>query len=141
MKNVKNICKYQKFFVTLQTIWKEPAEVGTINILKVMIITTTPTIEGHTIKEYKGLVSGEVIFGMNFLKDFGASLRDFFGGRTDSYEKAMLEGRETAQQEMRERAEKLGANAIVGVSYGYETMGQANGMIMISVSGTAVKID
>ena len=106
-----------------------------------MIVTTTPTIEGHTIKEYKGLVSGEVIFGMNFLKDFGASLRDFFGGRTDSYEKAMLEGRETAQKEMRERAEKLGANAIVGVSFGYETMGQANSMIMISISGTAVVID
>ena len=98
------------------------------------------TIEGHTIKEYKGVVSGEVIFGMNFLKDFGASLRDFFGGRTDSYEKAMLEGRETAQREMRERAEKLGANAIVGVSFGYETMGQANSMIMISISGTAVVI-
>ena len=106
-----------------------------------MIVTTTPTIEGHTIEEYKGLVSGEVIFGMNFLKDFGASLRDFFGGRTDSYEKAMLEGRETAQKEMRERAEKLGANAIVGVSFGYETMGQANSMIMISISGTAVVID
>ncbi len=106
-----------------------------------MIVTTTPTIEGHTIKEYKGIVSGEVIFGMNFLKDFGASLRDFFGGRTDSYEKAMLEGRETAQKEMRERAEKLGANAIVGVSFGYETMGQANSMIMISISGTAVVID
>ena len=88
-----------------------------------MIVTTTPTIEGHTIKEYKGVVSGEVIFGMNFLKDFGASLRDFFGGRTDSYEKAMLEGRETAQKE------------------GYETMGQANSMIMISISGTAVVID
>ena len=86
-----------------------------------MIVTTTPTIEGHTIKEYKGVVSGEVIFGMNFLKDFGASLRDFFGGRTDSYEKAMLEGRETAQKE--------------------ETMGQANSMIMISISGTAVVID
>ena len=79
-----------------------------------MIVTTTPTIEGHTIKEYKGVVSGEVIFGMNFLKDFGASLRDFFGGRTDSYEK---------------------------VSFGYETMGQANSMIMISISGTAVVID
>lgn len=65
-----------------------------------MIVTTTPTIEGHNIKEYKGVVSGEVIFGMNFLKDFGASLRDFFGGRTDSYEKAMLEGRETAQKEL-----------------------------------------
>ena len=106
-----------------------------------MIITTTPTIEGHSIKEYKGLVSGEVIFGMNFLKDFGASLRDFFGGRTDSYEKAMLEGRETAEREMRERAQKMGANAIVGVSFGYETMGQGNGMIMISISGTAVVID
>lgn len=103
-----------------------------------MLVTTTPTIEGHSIREYKGLVSGEVIFGMNFLKDFGASLRDFFGGRTDSYERAMLEGRETAQREMQERARELGANAIVGVSFGYETMGQSNGMIMISISGTAV---
>ena len=106
-----------------------------------MIITTTPTIEGHTIKEYKGLVSGEVIFGMNFLKDIGASLRDFFGGRTSYYEQDMLEARETAQKEMAERARQMGANAIIGVSFGYETMGQANGMIMISISGTAVVID
>ena len=106
-----------------------------------MIITTPPTIEGHTIREYRGLVSGEVIFGMNFLKDIGASLRDFFGGRTESYEKAMLEGRETAQQEMQQRARDLGANAIVGVSFGYETLGQAGSMIMISISGTAVVID
>jgi len=106
-----------------------------------MIITTTPTIEGHKIKEYKGLVSGEVIFGMNFLKDIGASLRDFFGGRTESYESAMLEGRETAQNEMTERACELGANAIVGVSFGYETLGQSSSMIMISISGTAVVID
>ena len=105
-----------------------------------MIITTTPTIEGHPINEYKGLVSGEVIFGMNFLKDIGASLRDFFGGRTESYESAMLEGRETAEREMEDRARAKGANAIVGVSFGYETMGQANGMIMISISGTAVVI-
>lgn len=106
-----------------------------------MIITTTPTIEGHTIKEYKGIVSGEVIFGMNFLKDIGASLRDFFGGRTQSYENAMLEGRETAQEEMIEHAREMGANAIVGVSFGYETMGQGNSMIMVSISGTAVVID
>ena len=106
-----------------------------------MIVTTTPAIEGHTIKEYKGLVSGEVIFGMNFLKDIGASLRDFFGGRTESYESAMLEGRETAQKEMLQRAHDMGANAIVGVSFGYETMGQGNSMIMISISGTAVVID
>ena len=106
-----------------------------------MIVTTTPTIEGHKIKEYKGLVSGEVIFGMNVFKDFGASLRDFFGGRTNSYESAMLEGRETAQKEMMQRAQQMGAYAIVGVSFGYETMGQGNSMIMISISGTAVVIE
>jgi len=106
-----------------------------------MIVTTTPTIEGHAIKEYKGLVSGEVIFGMNFLKDFGASLRDFFGGRSNSYENAMLEGRDTAEKEMINRALQMGANAVVGVSYGYEVMGQAGSMIMISISGTAVVID
>lgn len=106
-----------------------------------MIITTTPTIEGHKIVEYKGIVSGEVIFGMNFLKDFGASIRDFFGGRSNSYEDAMLEGRKTALQEMESRARELGANAIVGVSYGYETLGQSSTMIMVSISGTAVVID
>lgn len=106
-----------------------------------MIITTTPTIEGHKIVEYKGIVSGEVIFGMNFLKDFGASIRDFFGGRSNSYEDAMLEGRKTALQEMESRARDLGANAIVGVSYGYETLGQSSTMIMVSISGTAVVID
>lgn len=106
-----------------------------------MIITTTPTIEGHKIVEYTGIVSGEVIFGMNFLKDFGASIRDFFGGRSNSYEDAMLEGRKTALQEMENRARDLGANAIVGVSYGYETLGQSSTMIMVSISGTAVVID
>jgi uncharacterized protein YbjQ (UPF0145 family) len=106
-----------------------------------MIITTTPTIEGYKIVEYKGIVSGEVIFGMNFLKDFGASIRDFFGGRSNSYENAMLEGRKTALQEMESRARELGANAIVGVSYGYETLGQSSTMIMVSISGTAVVID
>ena len=106
-----------------------------------MIITTTPSIEGHAIKEYKGIVSGEVIFGMNIIKDFGASLRDFFGGRSNTYEKGMIEARETALREMQERAERLGANAIVGVSYGYEVLGQGNTMIMISISGTAVVVN
>ena len=105
-----------------------------------MIVTTTPTIEGHTIKEYKGLVSGEVIFGMNFLKDIGASLRDFFGGRTESYESAMLEGRETAQKEMLQRAREMGANAIVGIDIDYETIGANGSMLMVAVSGTAVVI-
>jgi len=95
-----------------------------------MIITTTPTIEGHTIKEYKGIVSGEVIFGMNFVKDFFASIHDVFGGRSNSYEQSMIEGRQTAQKEMEQRAKALGANAIVGVHYGYETMG-ANGSMLI----------
>lgn len=106
-----------------------------------MIITTTPTIEGHQIKEYKGLVSGEVVFGMNFVKDFFVGLHDFFGGRSGGYEESMIKGRKTAQKEMEEKAAKLGANAIVGVSYGYETMGQGGSMLMIAISGTAVIID
>jgi len=106
-----------------------------------MIITTTPTIEGHTIKEYKGIVSGEVIFGMNFVKDFFASIHDVFGGRSNSYEQSMIEGRQTAQKEMEQRAKTLGANAIVGVHYGYETMGANGSMLMIAMSGTAVIID
>ena len=106
-----------------------------------MIVSTTPTIEGRKIKEYKGLVSGEVIFGMNVLKDISASFRDFFGGRTNSYEKGMLEGRETAEKEMIQRAEEMGANAIVGVSLGYATLGQSSSMIMVSMTGTAVVLD
>lgn len=106
-----------------------------------MIVTTTQAIEGRKIKEYKGLVSGEVIFGMNALKDISASFRDFFGGRTSTYEKGMLDGRETAEREMCERAERMGANAIVGVSFGYEVLGQSSTMIMISISGTAVVIE
>ena len=106
-----------------------------------MIVTTTPTVEGHNIKEYKGIVSGEVIFGMNFVKDFFASIHDVLGGRSSGYEKSMIEGRETAQAEMEKRAKDMGANAIVGVSYGYETMGEANSMLMVAISGTAVVID
>ena len=106
-----------------------------------MIVTTTPTIEGHTIKEYKGIVSGEVIFGMNFVKDFFDSFHDKWGGRSSGYEKSMIEGRETAQAEMEKRAKDMGANAIVGVSYGYETMGENGSMLMVAISGTAVVID
>ena len=106
-----------------------------------MIITTTPTVEGRTIKEYKGIVSGEVIFGMNFVKDFFASIHDVFGGRSDSYEKSMIEGRQTAQAEMERRAREMGANAIVGVSYGYETMGANGSMLMVAITGTAVVLN
>ena len=112
-----------------------------LNKIKIMIVTTTQSIQGHEIREYKGLVSGEVIFGLNFVKDFFASVRDFVGGRSNTYEKAMIDGREQAQREMEQRARAIGANAIVGVSYGYETVGQNGSMLLVSISGTAVVID
>ena len=86
-----------------------------------MLLTTTPTIEGSPIKEYKGLVTGETIIGANFIKDFKASITDIFGGR-------------------RERAKRLGANAVVGIDLDYETIGQSSSMLMVSCSGTAVVI-
>lgn len=109
--------------------------------LNTMIVTTTQSIQGHTIREYKGLVSGEVIFGLNFVKDIFASVRDFIGGRSNTYEKAMIDGREQAQREMEQRARAMGANAIVGVSYGYETVGPNGSMLLVSISGTAVMVE
>lgn len=106
-----------------------------------MIITTTPSVEGHTIRDYKGVVTGETIIGANFVKDFFASVRDVFGGRSGSYEKVLAEGRETSLREMQERAAALGANAIVGVDVDYETIGANGSMLMVAVSGTAVVID
>lgn len=105
-----------------------------------MILSTTPTIEGHTIREYKGVVTGETIIGANFVKDFFASIRDVIGGRSGSYEKVLSEARDTSMQEMQERAIKLGANAIVGIDIDYETIGESNSMLMVAVSGTAVII-
>lgn len=106
-----------------------------------MIISTTGNIEGQTIKEYKGIVFGETIIGANIIKDFLAGIRDIVGGRSGSYERVVMEARETSLREMRERAEQLGANAIVGVKVDYETMGAGNGMMMVVTSGTAVRID
>jgi len=103
-----------------------------------MIITTTPHIEGKTIKSYKGIVVGEVITGVDFVKDFAAGLTNFFGGRSQSYEGELVEAREQAIREMQDRAEKLGANAIVGVDIDYEVLGSGNNMLMVNVSGTAV---
>lgn len=105
-----------------------------------MIITTTPTIEGHSIIEYKGIVFGEVVAGVDFIKDFAAGLTNFFGGRSGSYEGEFIAARENALKEMESRALKLGANAIVGVDMDYEILGQANNMIMVTASGTAVVI-
>lgn len=103
-----------------------------------MIITTTPTIEGRKITEYKGIVFGEVISGVNFVKDFTAELSNFFGGRSNTYEEELIQARENAMKEMEMRAIDLGANAVIGVDIDYEVLGSNNGMLMVTASGTAV---
>lgn len=105
-----------------------------------MLISTTPTIEGRHILEYKGVVTGETIIGANVLKDFMAGLRDFFGGCSGTYEKVLREAKDTALREMEDRARELGANAIVGVDLDYEAIGQNGSMLMVMCSGTAVVI-
>ena len=106
-----------------------------------MILSTTPAIEGHAIREYKGAVFGEVITGVNFLKDFAASVRNFFGGRSGSYENELVQARQNAMEEMAQRARSMGANAVVGIDIDYEVLGADNGMLMVTASGTAVVID
>ena len=105
-----------------------------------MILTTTPTIEGRTIIEYKGVVFGEVIAGVDVLRDIAASIRNFVGGRSGSYEEELIGAREQAVNEMRSRAEKLGADAIVGIDIDYEVLGANNAMLMVTASGTAVRL-
>ena len=106
-----------------------------------MIVTTTPSVEGRRILEYKEIVFGEVIAGVNFLKDFAAGLSNFFGGRSGSYEGELIKAREAALREMKNRAAKLGANAVVGVDIDYEVLGQGGNMLMVTASGTAVVIE
>ncbi len=105
-----------------------------------MIITTTPTIQGQEIRDYLGIVNGEVILGINFIKDFAAGLTNIFGGRSVSYEEELIEGREKALEEMVSRAKRMGANAIVGIDIDYEVLGQNGSMMMIVVTGTAVVV-
>lgn len=104
-----------------------------------MISVTTPTLENGVIIEYKGVVAGEVVAGVNFLKDFGASIRNIVGGRSQGYEQELVDAREKAIREMEMRAQQMGANAVVGVDIDYETFGNA-GMLMVSASGTAVVV-
>ena len=104
-----------------------------------MIVTTTNSIEGFKIDRYIGLVTGEVIAGVNLIKDIGAGLRNLFGGRSQGYENELQTARESAQKELVERAEKLGADAVVGVDLDYEVLGQGD-MLMVSVTGTAVTL-
>ncbi|MCQ4936295.1 MULTISPECIES: putative heavy metal-binding protein [Anaerotignum] len=103
-----------------------------------MIITTTNSIEGKEIISYQGIVFGEVVAGVNFVKDMVAGLSNFFGGRSGTYEDELINAREQAIAEMMKRANAMGANAIVGVDVDYEVLGADNGMLMVSVSGTAV---
>ena len=105
-----------------------------------MIVTTTPSIEGREIINYCGIVFGEVISGVDVVKDFMAGLSNFFGGRSSTYEEELLMARQTALREMEERAAALGANAVVGVDIDYEVLGADNGMLMVTASGTAVVI-
>ncbi len=104
-----------------------------------MILTTTNTLDGYKIKEYLGIVSGETIIGANMVKDFFAGIIDIIGGRSGSYEKVLIEAKEIAMQEMEDRAEQLGANAIIGIDLDYETVGKGT-MLMVVASGTAIKI-
>ncbi|NLA77648.1 MAG: putative heavy metal-binding protein [Clostridiales bacterium] len=103
-----------------------------------MIVTSTPSIDGKQITEYKGLVFGEVIAGVDFIKDFAAGITNFFGGRSNTYEDELIKARTNAMNEMVQRALQMGANAVVGVDVDYEVLGTNNGMLMVTASGTAV---
>jgi uncharacterized protein YbjQ (UPF0145 family) len=106
-----------------------------------MLVTTTNTVEGHRILEYKGLVAGEAILGANLFRDLFASIRDIVGGRAGSYEKVLNDARQTAVAEMTDKAAKLGANAVIGVDIDYETVGTNGSMLMVTAAGTAVRIE
>ena len=101
-------------------------------------LTTTDTFDTHSIREYKGVVTGEAIMGTNFFKDWFANLTDVVGGRSGSYEKDLRKAREVAFEEMQKEAYALGANGVVGIDIDYEVIGEKNSMMMVSVSGTAV---
>ncbi|QUO37427.1 putative heavy metal-binding protein [Dysosmobacter sp.] len=106
-----------------------------------MILTTTPSVEGRTITAYHGVVFGEVISGVNVLKDFAAGLSNFFGGRSNTYEDELMRARTQALAELEQRAQILGADAVVGIDVDYEVLGADNGMLMVTVSGTAVSLN
>ena len=106
-----------------------------------MLLTTTNTIEGKTISLYYGMVTGEAIIGANIFKDFFASITDIVGGRSGAYERSLKDAKNIAVQEMVDAAKALGANAVIAIDLDYETVGKDSGMLMVSASGTAVKVD
>ena len=103
-----------------------------------MIVTTTPSVEGRRITAYHGVVTGETVIGANIFRDLFAGIRDIVGGRSGAYEKVLAEARESALQEMQDRARALGGNAVVGVDLDYEVI---NNMLMVSASGTSVTVE
>lgn len=107
---------------------------------KLMILTTTPTIEGRPVVQYLGVVTSETIIGANIFRDFFASIRDVIGGRSKSYESVLREAKDAALRELQEEAHRLGANAVVGIDLDYETVGERGSMLMVTASGTAVVI-
>ena len=106
-----------------------------------MVVTTTNAVEGRKVVEYKDIVFGEVITGINFFKDIVAGLRNMFGGRSQGYEDELCNARNEALEEMKRRAASLGANAVIGVDIDYEVLGSDNGMLMVTASGTAVTVE
>lgn len=105
-----------------------------------MIITTTPSVQGREVSEYLGIVAGEAIMGANIFRDVFASIRDIVGGRSAAYERELNNAREIAINEMSDKAASIGADAVIGVDLDYEVLGQTQGMLMVSASGTAVKL-
>ena len=106
-----------------------------------MLMTTTPSVEGKQIVRYLGVVTGETIIGANVFRDFLAGVREFFVGRSASYEAVLREAKDTALEEMARQAEALGANAVVGIDLDYETVGGSGSMLMVTCSGTAVRVE
>jgi uncharacterized protein YbjQ (UPF0145 family) len=113
-----------------------------LSLLKecMMQFSTTPSLEGFTITEYSGVVTGEAILGANIFRDFFAGVRDIVGGRSGAYEKELRKARQIAFRELEQQAKELGANAVVGIDIDYETVGKDSSMLMVSVTGTAVKV-
>jgi uncharacterized protein YbjQ (UPF0145 family) len=105
-----------------------------------MLITTTAVVEGQPVRQYLGIVTGEVIAGANIVRDLFASVTDVFGGRSGKYEEVLSRARGEAIEEMKAAAAKLGGNAVIGVDIDYEVLGKAGSMLMVSVSGTAVVV-
>jgi uncharacterized protein YbjQ (UPF0145 family) len=109
--------------------------------MNIMLLTTTNSVEGKRIREYRGIVVGEAILGANIFRDFAASITNIVGGRTGAYEKSLIEAREIAMRELQDNASRLGANAVIGVDIDYESLGDGGSMLMVTACGTAVVLE